>query len=593
MVYPNNSIQNAATIEKNKITTYINNLNLNEGLYKAITQFAATIPAKQLHPNQQKFLRETIFSFKKNGMRLPEAQRKQLTIFNEKINSYSTLFEKNIAAFSFGYKDSFEFTKEELKGIDSNKLNQWKRLNGKFMLTPERGFSDVFFYAENDTIRHNLFLRFLLYPSPCYPENVKVLDSLLFYRDAMANLLGYRSYATYAMEDKMAATPANVWNLLNGLVLKLAEKTTNELKLLTNLKHQLHPKLPDTLYYWDSYFYKKKLNDANQYNNDEAKEYFEINNTVQDMFGIYEKLFDIRIKEIKHVPVWSPKVKYFELYNNGKKAGSFYMDLYQRQFKSPSPVAYHTQVHYYNMANGKEKLPVSAIVANIKENNSSQPTLLYYNDVSTIFHEFGHLVNALLSRSDITAQTGISTKGNFYEAPAGLMQNWCRHYDSLRGISRHYKTGAAMPESLFNKMINAGKLFEGNAALNGVNDCLVDLTFHDKYDSIKGKDLTEVAKSLQTDLLKYMGPNKGRYIATFGYFTNMGANLYGYTWAGVFAQDMFSVFEKNGIMDTKTGIRYKKAILEKGSSEEEMDMLRNFLGRAPNSHAYLRSLGIK
>jgi len=589
--YTNDSIRNAADDEKNKIATYINNLNLDEGLYKAIKQFSISKQVSQLHPNQQKFLKETLFAFEKNGMKLDAIQSKQLAMINKKVTDYCSLFEKNVAA-PFEYKDSFEFTKEELNGIDTNKIKQWKRPNGKYLLTAQNGFSDVDLYAENDTIRRNIALRYPHYRA--YPENVKVLDSLLFYRNAMANLLGYRSYAAYTLEDKMAKIPANVWKFLNGLAPKLTEQATNELKVLSDLKHQLNPELSDTLYLWDIAFYRNKINTnaKYEYNSDEVKEYFEINNTVQAMFGVYEKLFDIQIKEIKDVPVWDAKVKYYELYSDGKKAGSFYMDLYYRQYKQ-GVAAETNQISYYNKANGKEILPVSVIVAKIKESNANQPTLLNYRDVTTIFHEFGHLVDAILNRSDISSQTGSRTKYDFVEAPALLMENWGRQYKSFKLITSHYKTGVPMPEALFNKMINANKFYQRSRnRLFQINMSVVDLTFYDKYDSIKGMDLPKVAENVEINVFP-TAANVGRQIASFAYFGNEGANYYGYQWATVFAQDIFSVFEKNGIMDTKTGIRYKRMILEKGSSEEEIDMLRNFLGREPNSDAYLSSLGIK
>jgi thimet oligopeptidase len=278
------------------------------------------------------------------------------------------------------------------------------------------------------------------------------------------------------------------------------------------------------------------------------------------------------------------------MYKDGKKIGSFYLDLFPRPNKYTHFACF--PISQYRMANGKEVYPVSALICNFPEGNASEPSLLNHTDVITMFHEFGHLVHSMLGRSDIASQGPFTVKGDFTEAPSQFLENWCWEYPSLKMLARNYKTGEVLPESLFNKMKQTQKVGISIAYAAQLYYGIIDFTFEDKYDSIKGKDLVSVSRDLSGITQIPFTPGT-HFICSFTHLNGYAANYYGYLWSRVFAQDMFSVFQKNGVMDTNTGIRYRKDILEKAATEQEMDMLRNFLGREPNSNAFLESLGIK
>jgi Zn-dependent oligopeptidase len=442
-------------------------------------------------------------------------------------------------------------------------------------------------YADADKTRRTMYLH---YNNRAYPENIKVLDSLLYYRQQMASLLGFKSYAAYAVVDKMAATPETVWNFENDLIAKLSPNVTKEINEFLEVKKKLHPELPDTLFDWDFQYYKKKLLDSKyQLNTDEVKQYFEMNNTLQGMFTVYQKLLNLQIKEVTNVPVWFEKVKAYEMYKDGKKIGNFYLDLYPRPNKYTHFACF--PISQYRSINGKEVYPVSALICNFPEGTSNDPSLLPHQDVITLFHEFGHLVHSMLGRSDIASQAPFMVKGDFTEAPSQFLENWTWEYESLKLFAKHYKTGEVLPEALFKKMKATQRVGVAIQYIRQAYLGVLDFTYEDKYDSIKGKDLVDVSKDLNA--IRQMPFVEGsNFIASFGHLNGYAANYYGYLWSKVYAEDMFSVFKKNGVMDTKTGIRYRQAILESGSTKEEMDMLRDFLGREPNSDAFLASLGL-
>lgn len=583
VTYVDDSTRNAANDEAGKLGLYSNNLLLNEKLYKALKIFSESSVAKSMAPNHKKFLNETIVAFEKNGMKLDANGKAQLTMLNEKLINYGIEFDKNIAE----SKDSIAFSETDLAGVPEAAKAPWKRTNGKYVVRINGpNATEVLADADNDDTRHTMYIH---YNNRAYPKNITVLDSLFYYRQQFAALLGFRSYAAYALVDKMAASPENVWNFENDLVQKLTPHVTEELTELKALKQQLHLPNADVINDWDINYLKKKLLDTKyQLNTDEVKQYFEMNNTIKGMFSVYEKLFSIQIKETKNIPVWFDKVTTYDMYKDGKKIGSFYLDLYPRPNKYTHFACF--PINQYSKINGKEVLPVSALICNFPEGNASEPSLLNHIDVITMFHEFGHLVHSMLGRSDLAMQGPFYVKGDFTEAPSQFLENWCWEYESLKMLAKNYKTGETLPKSLFDKMKQTQLVGSGMYYMRQVYLGMLDFTYEDKYNS--AKNILDISKDLYS-IRQMPFPDGAHFICSFTHLNGYAANYYGYLWSRVFAEDMFSVFEQNGVMDIKTGLRYRHDILEAASTKQEIDMLRDFLGRDPNSNAFLKSIGVQ
>ena len=582
--YSNEVIRNTAYAANEKLSVYASNLSLNEPLYKALKKLS-TIKNIMLNDQQKKFLTESLIAFEKSGMKLSATDRKPLEEINNKSIKFGILFDKNIAE----SKDSVTFSELDLKGIDAISLQSWKRPNGKYVVTVNTpNVTKILNDAENPTTR-KLFRAH--YNNIAYPQNIAVLDSILYYRNEYAKKLGFSSYAAYALVDKMAGKPETVWAFENDLIKKLSPLVTEEVKTLKAFKNQMSPTESDTLFASDfGYYTKKLLNEKYKFDKNEVKKYFEINATLIGMFGIYEKLFDIQIKPATNMPVWDSKVQTFEIWNKGKKAGSFYLDLFPRANKYNHFACFPMNQY---LKNGTiEILPQAALVCNFTEGNANEPSLLEHQEVITMFHEFGHLVHWLLSHSEIASQSAFSLKGDFTEAPSQFLENWCWEYDALKLFAKHYKTGQVLPKELFDKMKQTQLVNVGSYTIRQIIFGLTDLTYEDKYQETKQKGTLEIFNELS--LLRQLPLDKNDHmICSFGHLNGYGANYYGYLWSLVYAQDMFSAFKKNGVMDSATGIKYKKEILEKGSTVPETKMVETFLGRKSNSDAFLESMGIK
>jgi thimet oligopeptidase len=580
--YVSDSARDAADNGLQTLADYQTSLILNEPLYRVMKAYAAA-SMTSLKPNQQKYLRDQLQVFENNGMKLDSTSRKKLQVVSDRLTSIGLEFDRNIAT----SRDSIIYSASDLEGVPENIKQAWKKPGDRFVVyvnTPNA--SDIAKYAVEESTRKQMNIK---YKNRAYPKNISVLDSLLYYRQQYAQMLGYRSYAAYALTDKMAGSPQAVWNFENNLAEKLGPHVTDDIQSLRELKHREHPEQTDTIYAWDVNYYKKILLDTKyQLNTDEVKEYFEMNQTINGMFEVYHRLLGITVKETFGLSVWYKKVRSFEMWLNGKKIGSFYFDLYPRANKYN-----HFECAGISAANWKgnrEILPVAALICNFPEAVNGTPTLIDHSDVIVLFHEFGHLVHAMVVRSNLASQPN-TLKADFVEAPSQFLENFCWQYPSLKIFAKNYKTGAVLPESLFNKMKNAEHVMLAYDYMFQVYYGMIDFTFEDKYDSIKGMDLTTVSRNLgRITQIPYVPGT--HMITSFGHLNGYGANYYGYLWSRVFAQDIFSVFEKNGVMDPATGEKYRKEILEVAGSRYEMDMLRQFLGREPNADAFMKSIGL-
>jgi thimet oligopeptidase len=583
--YPDDKTRNEANVQSQRLSSYNSDLYLNIGLYNAIKHFASSTAAKNMRPDQQKFLRETLVSFEINGTKLNDAGRAALKITNDKLISLGNQFDRNIAE----YKDSARFTADDLKGIPPEISSAWKRADGSYIVTVNGpNYGNVVKYANDGNVRHIMLTK---YYNRGYPANLRVLDSMFQFRQQLATQLGFKTYAEYALVQKMAAKPSHVWSFLDDLRDKLTPLLPVANNDLRELKHQLHPELTDTIFAWDQSYYGKKLLDSKyKLNTDDIKPYFEMNNTINGMFVLYQKLFGFQIREVKGIPVWQAKVKSYELYKDGKKMGTFFLDLYPRPNKYTHFAT--ANIALYHLANGKEVLPVGTLICNFPEATATEPPLLNHGDVVTLFHEFGHLIHFLLCHPVIASQNSFAVKGDFTEAPSQFLENFCWNYNCLKIFARNYKTGEVLPASLFEKMNKARMLGVSNANIFQVYLSMLDFTYEDRYTEVQQKGISAIAKDMYS-MLQTPYPEGTSFICAFTHLNSYGANYYGYLWSKVYAQDIFSVFEKNGVLNETVGIKYRKAILEKGATEEESEMLKNFLGRKPNSAAFLKSIGLK
>ena len=406
----------------------------------------------------------------------------------------------------------------------------------------------------------------------------------------MAELLGHNTYSEYQLQSRMAKTPETVWEFENGLKTALREKAQKDYDELLEIKKTRVPGA-DKINGWErSYYADKLMKEKYQLDSDKVKEYFELDDVLAGLFSITQTLFDVEYREVENPSVWHEDVRMFEVIQDGKIKGRFYLDLFPRDNK-------YGHAACFGILNGKMtpmgyKIPTASLVCNFPKPTEDKPSLMPHSQVRTFFHEFGHVLHQMMTTADLYSQSGTNVSRDFVEAPSQIFENWTWNYEALKMFARHYETGEVLPKDLFDKMLAAKNVGSGMSASGQVFLGTFDLTLHDKYDPDGQKTTTDVLKEVQKEvsLIDYV---EGTHFHTaFGHLTGYASSYYGYLWSKVYAQDMFSVFEENGIMDTETGIRYRDIILASGSSKDELELVKEFLGREPNNEAFLKELGL-
>ncbi len=317
-----------------------------------------------------------------------------------------------------------------------------------------------------------------------------------------------------------------------------------------------------------------------------------MDNVIDGFFVISQILFGIKYREIEEPSVWHEEVRMFEMLekSTGDKIGVFYLDLYPRENK-------YQHAAEFTIISGKKigdqyQLPVACLVCNFPRSTASKPSLLPHDDVETFFHEFGHLLHDLLSTAELSSQAGTSVAMDFVEAPSQMLENWVWNKQSLSMFARHYKTGEIIPDSLLNRMISARNLQSGNDLLQQIFYGMLDMTLHDNFEPSASQSITDVVIELQNTITHFPHIDGTYQEASFDHLMGYAASYYGYLWSEVYASDMFSIFDKNGVLNSDIGYRFRKSIFEKGGEENPMNLVEEFLGREPSNAAFLKRQGI-
>jgi len=392
-VHPQKEIQDKSLESINKLNKFINELNLNVELYWAVKDYAETDEAKKLQGSDKKLLKDTIRDFEHNGLGLPEEKRNEIQEIQDKISDLSIQFESNISS----YKDELILTEEEMRGLPEDYKEERRTKDGRYKI--ELNYPSYFpfmKYAESDEARKQLSRKF---KSIASDKNLDVLQKLLAERKRLTEVHGYKSFAEYQLKNRMAKTPETVWDFEKSLKEKVDRKADSDYNLLLE-KKRAHKKDEniDKVHSYESAFYTTKILRENyEVDDEEVKEYFELNNALDGLFSITGRLFGIDFKEVEHPNVWHEEVRLFEVYESSRLLGRFYLDLFPRDDK-------FNHAACFGMFPGKQtnegyQLPHASLVTNFPKPTSNKPSLLTHSDVVTLFHEFGHLMHDLLTKA--------------------------------------------------------------------------------------------------------------------------------------------------------------------------------------------------
>lgn len=584
--HPDSTVRQHASDAVTDLGKFNNELQLNEELYQAIKSYSQSAEVARLSRERTRNVERMLSGFERNGFALDSANRVVLKGIRDRITELGNQFNQNIAA----YSDHSMLTEREVRGLPDDWKESRRQEDGRYKVDLSYpSYIPFMKYAQSDEGRKELYIKF---KNRAADQNLTVLVDMLRARQEMASLLGYNTYAEYRVGDRMAATTANVWEFETELSSLVRAKADLDYAELLDVKSKVSGQEASEVYAWQASYYNN-INLVENYEVDEAevKQYFELNQVLEGLFSITQNLFGLEYREVAEAAVWHEDVRLFEVYKGEELMGRFYLDLHPRDNK-------YNHAACFPIVTGRQteqgyQIPQASLVCNFPAPGEDGPALMPHGQVETFFHEFGHVLHHILSRAEMGGEASFSVARDFVEAPSQIFENWTWDYASLSLFAKHHETGEVLPEALFEKMVAAKNVGSGMGALQQIYYGTLDFTLHDRFDPDGEETTTDVARRLQNEITLYPFVEGTAFEASFGHLNGYGAGYYGYLWSNVYAQDMFSEFEKNGILDEETGRRYRDIILAQGATKPELELVREFLGREPNQKAFLRSLGLE
>ncbi|MBL4657779.1 MAG: Zn-dependent oligopeptidase, partial [Flavobacteriales bacterium] len=566
-------------------------LEIDEGIYDAINRFAESEEGQSLKGSEKKFLDDLMLGYKRSGFELDASFRREIKDLKSQIDGLGNRFRANIAAASSDY---LIITPEQIGGLDSSYLAARVMDDGNYKIDVSYpSYRPFMKYSTSDSLRRTLSL---LDDNRGAPENIVLLDSILYLRNEVASKLGYSSYAALKLSGNMAKTPEVVWDFENDLIEKVKAKGAADIAKLIKVKSEYLGKEAEKIELWESSFYSAIMKQK-EYKLDEreVKNYFEQNAVLQGLFAITQKVLGLKYEEIDSPSVWHPDVRMFNCYDapSNKLIGRFYLDMYPRENKY-SHAAMFTITGGMGLEDGGYEIPEASLVCNFPKPEGGKPSLMSHGDVETFFHEFGHLLHGMVTKARIAYQSGPEQVVlDFVEAPSQIYENWAWNKETLAMFAKHYETGEMIPDSLLDKMLSVKNLNSGTRALGQLFYGTYALTLHDKYIPYGDDNTTAIGYRLMKEVKGSEFPEGAHFEASFGHLIGYSAAYYSYLWSKVYAQDMWSVFEEQGPLNPEVGMKYRQIILEPSDSRDALEMVKEFLGRDPNNEALLKDLGLE
>jgi len=514
---------------------------------------------------------------------LPKEQLEKVKKILKDLTALSLEFDANIAA----HKCEVIVSESDLKGLTKNFIDSLQKKEGNYILGCD--YPTYFNVMDNCSVESTRKKLYLAFNNRAYPKNMELLDKIIERRDDLAKLLGYESYSHLKLEDQMAKSPTIVNNFLNELVDKAKVKIKKEIETYTkDLPESVALAANGKLKPWDikflkNYYKKKYLNlDENQ-----ISQYFPIESTITQLLNIYEQFLSIKFKELSLKGFWHEDVKLIEARDkNDNLLGYLLLDLYPRDNKYNHAAEMSI---IGSIKNAGINPSVSIVIANFPKSTKTQPSLLKIKDVVTFFHEFGHAIHSLLGITELYSTTGTHVKTDFVEMPSQMLEDWLKDKEILKMVSKHYQTGESLPNDIINTMTELEKFDSGDMVLRQLYFAFLSLKY---FEAGKNKNTQAIAEELYTKLLEHLIWVPEDHIqASFGHLTGYGPSYYGYLWSNVYAKDLFNEINKQGLLNPEIGQEYVNKIIGQGGSKDPNDLLVDFLGRKPNSKAFLKSLG--
>jgi oligopeptidase A len=576
-----------------KITKYWTELGQNQQLFEKYRALRNSSEFPALSPARKKIVENALRDFRLGGAELPPEKKQRYAEIQEELSKLGAKFSENLLDATNAF--SIFLDKSQTSGIPEDVLEgareaaQKEGKDGWKFTLHMPSYLPVMQYADDRALREKMYhassTRASEFGKPEW-DNAPLIAKIVPLRRELARLLGYQNYAEVSLVAKMAESPDQVLAFLDDLARRarpVAEKDVAELK-------EFFPELQA----WDVAYASEKLRlKRYAFSDQEVKQYFPEDAVIRGLFRVAESLYQVSFVEAK-APVWHPDVRFFEVRDAGGKAiGQFYMDLYARETKRGG--AWMDDAITRRRKRDRIQNPVAYLNCNFSRPVGNKPALFTHDEVLTLFHEFGHGLHHLLTRVEDLGVAGINgVEWDAVELPSQFMENFCWEWDVLRAMTRHVDTGAPLPRALFDKMIAAKNFQSGLMMLRQIEFAVFDMRLHYTFDPASGRSAQDLLEEVRRQVAVLFPPKYNRFANSFGHIFGGGyaAGYYSYKWAEVLSADAYSAFEENGVLDAKTGSRFRDEILSVGGSRPAAESFKAFRGREPKVDALLRHNGM-
>jgi thimet oligopeptidase len=584
-VHPEKEVRDAAKAAEEKVSKWGSEIYFREDLNEAVQAYAATEEAATLEGEHQRLLEFVLRDLRRAGHGLDPATRERVKTLTQREIELGVRFQQNIDE----WEDWILVTREDLVGLPDSYIDGLAvdEETGKYKVTID--YPDMIPFLENSPrrdLREQLRFKF---NTVAVEENRKILEEALRIRQEIAEAFGLPTWAHHRLETRMAKTPERVAEMYDELMEPLTAAGREEVRTVSKL---LEADTGDTTVQgWDwSYYDTQQRKTDYGVDNFEVAEYFPLPQVLEGMFQLTSEMFGIRFREFDDFETWHEDVQMFAIEDaeTGEEISRFYLDLFPREGKY-GHAAEFPLIRSRLLEDGGFQNPLCAMVANFTKPTKDSPSLLQHSEVETLFHEFGHVLHQNLGRTELATFSGTQTERDFVEAPSQIMEHWIWRADVLTRFARHYQTGEPVPTELVDQLVAARRLNKAMWQLRQMTYGWWDQQMHGGPD----RDLDAI--SAEGSKISLLPPHEGTFaLASFGHLMGgYDASYYGYMWAEVFGDDMFSRFEEMGVTNPEVGREYRQKVLGKGGSWDADDMLVDFLGRQPSNEAFLRKLGIR
>lgn len=576
----------------------------HRGLYEAYKAIKAGDEFKQLSQPQQKTINDALRDFELSGIGLPADEQHRYGEISKRMSELGSQFSNNVLDATMGWNKHIT-DKELLKGMPESALAaaeaaaKAKELDGWLLTLDVPSYLPVITYCDNQALRKEMYEAYVTRASDRGPnagkwDNSEIMAEQLKLRYEVARLLGFSSYSEKSLATKMAETPEQVLGFLNDLADKAKPQGEREVEELTAFASEQFG--VESLNLWDiPYYSEKQKQHLFNISDEELRPYFPEERVISGLFEVLNRVFKMTVTEKQGVDSWHDSVRFFDIFDEKKTLrGSFYLDLYAREHKRGGAWMDECRVRRVT-EDGELQTPVAYLTCNFNKPVGDKPALFTHDEVVTLFHEFGHGIHHMLTQIDVSSVSGINgVPWDAVELPSQFLENWCWEEEALAFISGHYETGEPLPSEMLEKMLDAKNFQSAMFILRQLEFGLFDFTMHTEYDPEVGARVLETLAEVKSKVAVLPSLEWSRFSHSFSHIFAGGysAGYYSYLWAEVLSADAFSRFEEEGIFNQDTGKRFLNAILEKGGSEEPMELFKRFRGREPKIDALLRHSGI-